>query len=106
VVERGEVWLVALDSTIGREVKKTRPALIISPAELNTALATVIVAPMTSAGTAAPFRLPIVFDRTHGLILLDQIRAVDKRRLVKRLGRVLGKTAAAALAVLRELFAD
>ena len=87
-MKRGEVWLVALDHTIGSEIKKSRPCLIVSPPELNTYLRTVIVAPMTSRGFAAPFRVPVMHAGTKGLIVLDQIRTVDKVRLVKRLGAV------------------
>jgi len=105
-VKRGEVWLVNLDPTIGSEIKKSRPCVIVSPAELNENLRTVIVAPMTSKGFAAPFRVPVKHAGTKGLILLDQIRTVDKRRLSKRLGAISAKTLAATLAILQELFAN
>jgi len=105
-VKRGEVWLVNLDPTIGSEIKKCRPCVIVSPAELNDHLRTVIVAPMTSKGFAAPFRVPLTHAGTKGLIFLDQIRTVDKRRLPKRLGAISAKTLAATLAILQELFAD
>jgi mRNA interferase MazF len=106
VVKRGEIWLVALDPTIGSEIKKSRPCLIISPAELNLHLRTIIVAPMTSKGFAAPFRVPVRHGGTKGLIVLDQVRTVDKIRLVKRLGAVSAKTLSAVLATLQEVFAD
>ena len=105
-MKRGEVWLVNLDPTIGSEIKKSRPCVIVSPAELNENLRTVIVAPMTSKGFAAPFRVPVKHAGTKGLILLDQIRTVDKRRLSKRLGAISAKTLAATLAILQELFAN
>jgi mRNA interferase MazF len=105
-VKRGEIWLVNLDPTIGSEIKKSRPCVIVSPAELNDHLRTVVVAPMTSKGFAAPFRVPVTHAGTKGLILSDQIRTVDKRRLSKRLGAISAKTLAATLAILQELFAD
>jgi mRNA interferase MazF len=106
VVKRGEVWLVALDPTVGREMRKTRPAVIVSPSELHDHLQTVLVAPMTTAGFPAPFRIPLVFKGKSGLVLPDQIRAVDRQRLVKRVGRLQAKTLAATLRVLQELFAE
>ena len=105
-MKRGEIWLVNLDPTIGSEIKKSRPCVIVSPAELNDHLRTVVVAPMTSKGFAAPFRVPVTHAGTKGLILSDQIRTVDKRRLSKRLGAISAKTLAATLAILQELFAD
>ena len=104
-MNRGEIWLVNLDPTIGSEIKKARPCVVISPAELNDHLRTVIVAPMTSKGFAAPFRVPVAHAGTKGLIVLDQIRAVDKVRLAKRLGAVSAKTLGATLATLQEVFA-
>jgi mRNA interferase MazF len=103
---RGEVWLVALDPTAGREIKKTRPALVVSPDELNAALDTVIVAPMTTGGSPAPYRVPIVFDKKRGLILADQLRAVARERLLRRLGRVSEIVLHASLAVMQEMFAE
>lgn len=105
-MKRGEIWLVNLDPTIGSEIKKSRPCVIVSPPELNEGLRTVIVAPMTSKGFAAPFRVPVSHAGTRGLILLDQIRTVDKARLAKRLGATTAKTLAAALVTLQELFAE
>jgi mRNA interferase MazF len=104
-VKRGEIWLVSLDPTIGSEIKKSRPCVIISPRELNDFLRTVIVAPMTSKGFAAPFRVPVTHAGTKGLIVLDQVRAVDKVRMVRRLGAVSPKTLGAVLATLQEIFA-
>lgn len=105
-MKRGEIWLVNLDPTVGSEIKKSRPCVVISPAELSDHLRTVIVAPMTSKGFAAPFRIPITHAGTKGLILLDQIRTVDKGRLAKRTGAVSGKTLGAVLATLQEVFAE
>ena len=79
-MKRGEIWLVNLDPTIGSEIKKTRPCVIVSPQELNQHLRTVMMAPMTSKGFAAPFRVPVTHAGTKGVIVLDQMRAVDKQR--------------------------
>jgi len=100
---RGEVWLVNLDPIVGREIAKTRPGVVVSPDELNAHLGTVIVAPLTSTIKPWPFRVPVRFARRNGAIALDQMRAMDRTRLVRRLGRV---DAAPILAVLREMFAD
>jgi mRNA interferase MazF len=105
-VRRGEIWLVNLDPTIGSEIRKSRPCVIVSPLELNDHLRTVIVVPMTSRGFAAPFRVPVTHAGTKGLIVLDQIRTVDKTRLVKRLGLVGRKALGMTLATLQELFAE
>jgi mRNA interferase MazF len=105
-VKRGEIWLVNLDPTVGSEIKKSRPCVVLSPAELNDNLRTVMVAPMTSKGFTAPFRVPVTHAGTKGLIVLDQLRTVDKVRLVKRLGAVSKKTLSAALTTLQEVFAQ
>lgn len=106
MVKRGEIWLVNLDPTIGSEIKKSRPCVVVSPAELNDHLKTVIVAPMISKGFTAPFRVPVTHAGKKGLILLDQVRTVDKVRLAKRLGAVSAKTLSGALATLQEVFAE
>jgi mRNA interferase MazF len=106
VVKRGEIWLVALDPTIGSEIKKSRPCVIVSPPELNEHLHTVIVAPMTSKGFLAPFRVPVTHAAKRGLIVLDQIRTVDKIRLVKRAGAINTTTLSNVLTTLQELFAE
>ncbi len=106
MVKRGEIWLVNLDPTVGSEVKKSRPCVVVSPAELNNHLRTVMVAPMTSKGFAAPFRIPLTYGGVKGLIVLDQIRTVDKIRLSKKLGAVSAKTLAATLTTLQEIFAE
>ena len=104
-MKRGEIWLVNLDPTVGSAIKKSRPCVVVSPAELNDHLRTVIVAPMTSKGFAAPFRVALTHGGTKGLILIDQVRAVDKLRLAKKLGAVSAKTLGAVLATLQEVFA-
>ena len=106
MVKRGEIWLATLDPTIGSAIQKTRPCVIVSPAEMHDFLRTVIVAPMTTGSRPAPFRIPLSFERKKGLILLDQIRTLDKSRLAKRLGAVAPKTLTATLATLQVLFAD
>ncbi|KVZ30382.1 type II toxin-antitoxin system PemK/MazF family toxin [Burkholderia ubonensis] len=106
MVARGEVWLVALEPTLGSEVLKARPCIIVSPPELHDHLRTVIVAPMESKGRPAPFRVPVTFKRKQGLILLDQVRTVDKVRLVKKEGAVAELTLLATLRTLQEVFAE
>ena len=105
VASRFEVYLVALDPTIGTEIRKTRPCLVISPNEMNHRVRTVIVAPMTTKGQPFPTRVPCRFKGKNGLVVLDQIRTVDNRRLVRKLGRLESKTAADVLGVLAEMFA-
>ncbi len=104
MVTRGEVWLVALNPTVGSEIQKTRPAVIISPPEMHDFLRTVIVAPMTTGARAAPFRIGVTFQGKRGLVLLDQLRTVDKVRLVKRLGVLTAPTLALTLKTLQEVF--
>lgn len=103
---RGEVWLCALDPTVGREIRKTRPCLIISPDEMNKGLSTVIVAPLTSGSRLTGFRIPVRFKNRDGLILPDQMRTIDKARLAKRMGRVDAATLSAVLGVLGEMFGE
>jgi mRNA interferase MazF len=105
VARRFEVYLVGLDPTVGSEIKKTRPCLIVSPHELNRHLATVIVAPMTTQGRTYPTRVPCLFQGKSGEIVLDQLRTVDKSRLLKRLGLIDRATQVAVLDTLAELFA-
>jgi len=106
VVQRFNIYLVNLDPTIGREIKKTRPCLVISPDEMNSYIATVIVAPMTTRGQDYPTRVKCRFEGKDGQIVLDQIRIVDKARLVTNLGHLDKKTQARVLAVLAEMFAE
>lgn len=105
-VKRGEIWLVNLDPTVGSEIQKTRPCVVISAPEMHDHLRTVIVAPMTTGNRPAPFRIPVRFARKDGLILLDQIQTIDKVRLVRRLGSVPPATLTATLAILAEVFAE
>jgi mRNA interferase MazF len=97
--------LVALDPTVGSEVKKSRPCVVVSPAEIHDHLRTAIVAPMTTKSRPAPFRIPVLHGRKKGLILLDQIRTVDQVRLTRKLGRVSRTTLATTLDTLQEVFA-
>jgi len=106
VVKRFDIYLINLDPTIGREIKKTRPCLVISPDEMNEHIGTVIVAPMTTQGRSYPTRVPCRFQGKDGQIVLDQIRTVDKARLVKRLGQINTATQKTALALLAEMFAE
>ena len=103
---RGDVYLVSLDPTAGREIRKTRPCLIISPDELNGHLSTFLAVPMTTGGHPYPFRIPCRFEKKDGYLVLDQLRAIDGSRLVKRLGRVSAGTLSKALGVLQEMFAE
>jgi mRNA interferase MazF len=105
VIQRFDVWLVTLDPTVGSEVQKTRPCLVVSPNEMNAHIATVIIAPMTTKGCDYPTRVPCQFEGKSGQVVLDQLRTVDKSRLVKQLGRFDAATADAVLDVLTELFA-
>ena len=105
MVARFEVYLVNLDPTIGSEIQKTRPCLIISPDEMNKHLATVIIAPMTTRGRNYPTRVTCVFDGKEGQIVLDQIRTIDKSRLVKNLGNISGVSQEAVIKVLSAMFA-
>lgn len=105
-IQRGEVWLVELDPTVGAEIQKTRPAVIVSPPELHDWLRAALVAPMTTGSHAAPFRIPLTFKGKRGLILPEQVRSVDKSRLIKRLGKLDPATLAQLLSVLRDTFED
>ena len=106
VVQRFDVFLVNLDPTVGREIQKTRPCLVISPDEMNRYIATVIVAPMTTKGRSYPTRVPCQFQGKKGQVVLDQIRTVDKARLVKQLGRLAPDEQSAVLETLAEMFAE
>jgi mRNA interferase MazF len=106
MVKRGEIWLVNLDPTIGSEIRKTRPCVIISPREMHDHLRTAIIAPMTTGSHPAPFRIPVRHGGKQGFILLDQIRAIDKGRLAKRVGAIAPATLKATLACLAEVFAE
>jgi mRNA interferase MazF len=101
---RFDIWLVSLDPTEGSEIQKTRPALIVSPDEMNKWLRTVIVAPMTTSIRSYPSRVPVSFKGKEGQVALDQLKCIDKSRLVKRLGRVESATANAVSDLLVEMF--
>lgn len=104
VAKRFDVFLINLDPTVGAEMKKTRPGVVISPDEMNRHIATVIVAPMTTKGKTYPTRVSCKFQGKPGLVVLDQIRTVDKTRLAKKLGRIDTKTQSDVLTVLGEMF--
>ena len=105
VVNRFEVYLINLDPSLGSEIKKARPCLIISPDEMNRHIRTVIVAPMTTAGKEYPTRISCTFKKKKGQIVTDQIRTIDKSRLIKRLGTIDPNTQLEVIAVLQRLFA-
>jgi mRNA interferase MazF len=104
VINRFEVHLINLDPIVGSEIKNIRPCLVISPDEMNHHIRTVIVAPMTTKGQPYPTRMPCRFKGKSGQVVLDQVHAVDRIRLVRRLGRIDGRTGAAVLPVSREMF--
>jgi mRNA interferase MazF len=106
VIKRFAVFLVELDPTVGSEIQKTRPCLVVSPDEMNRHIATVIVAPMTTQGRSYPTRTACTFQGKAGQIVLDQLRTVDRRRLVKRLGRISPSAQKSVLAILAEMFAE
>ena len=105
-VRRFEVYLVNLDPTVGSEIRKKRPCVVVSPDEMNRNIRTVIVAPMTTKGRDYPTRVKCRFGGKEGQVVLDQLRTVDKERLVQRLGEIDGRTGRAALSVLSEMFAE
>ena len=104
VLHRFDVFLISLDPTEGHEIKKTRPCLIVSPDELNNYVGTVIIAPMTTKGKAYPTRVAIKFMKKEGQIVLDQLRTVDKSRLVKKLGKISASDADKVLKILQQIF--
>jgi len=103
-IKRFDIFLVNLDPTLGHEIKKTRPCLIISPDEMNCYISTVIVAPMTTKGRDYPTRIECTFQGKTGQIVLDQIRTIDKRRLVKKLDKINKKLQIEVIRVLQEMF--
>ena len=106
MVTRGEIWRVNLDPTLGSEIRKSRPCVVVSPPEIHDHMRTVIIAPMSTKGRPAPFRIAVTHGGATGLILLDQMRAVDKTRLTERLGAVPAKTLTATLKTLQAVFAE
>lgn len=106
VIKQFDVYLVILDPTVGSEIQKTRPCVIISPDEMNRHIATVIVAPMTTKGRSYPTRVDCTFQGKEGQVVLDQIRTVDKSRLARKLGRLKKETQREVLSVLTEMFSE
>ncbi len=105
-VKQYEVHLISLDPTVGHEIKKTRPCVVISPDEMNDNIKTVIIAPMTTKSHAYPTRVGLKFQGKKGWVVLDQIRTVDRRRLVKKLGRLKGTSTLKIKTVIREMLVD
>ena len=105
VIKRFDVYMVNLDPTVGSEIRKARPCLVISPDEMNRYIATVIVAPMTTKGRDYPTRIQCAFKGKEGQVVLDQIRTVDKSRLVQKLGRIDKQTQDEVLSIIAEMFA-
>ena len=105
IIRRGDVFLVSLDPTRGGEIRKTRPCVVVSPDELNAHLQTFIVAPLTTGSHPYPFRVPCRFEGRAGYIILDQIRTVDRERLVRKLGKLTPSTLRRTLAILQDMFA-
>ena len=104
-MKTGEIWLAQLDPTVGSEIQKTRPCVVVSPDDMNAHLRTVIVAPMTTGSQPAGFRIPLTFQGKQGLILLDQVRTLDRVRLVRRLGALRPPTLVLTLQTLQAMFA-
>jgi mRNA interferase MazF len=105
VVKRFDVYLVNLDPTIGSEIQKTRPCLVISPDEMNRNIRTVIIAPMTSAQKEYPTRVSCTFQKKKGQIVLDQLRTIDKARFIKKLGTIDSRDQLEVISILQQLFA-
>ncbi len=106
VIKRFDVYLIVLDPTVGSEIQKTRPCLIISPDEMNRHISTVIVAPMTTRGKSYPSRVACKFQGKKGYVVLDQIRTVDKSRLARKLGRIRKDNQQEVLSVIAEMFSE
>ncbi len=104
MVERGEIYLVNLDPTIGSEVKKTRPCVVVSPNEMNQYIRTIVIAPMTTKQRNYKSRVGVSFQGKQGEIMLDQIRTIDKKRLILKLGQLSSKDLRVTLSVLEEMF--
>ena len=105
-ISQYDIFLINLDPTVGHEIKKTRPCVVVSPDEMNKHIKTVIIAPMTTKGKNYPTRIKVEFQKKHGWIVLDQIRTVDKKRLVKRLGNSERKTTIKVKETFREMLVD
>jgi len=104
--ERGDIWLTRLDPAEGREIRKTRPCLVVTPDAMNASVGTVSVMPLTSGSRAAAFRVAVEYRGIPGLLLGDHVRSVAKSRLVKRIGRIDDATLSRALKMLREMFEE
>ncbi|WP_150680952.1 type II toxin-antitoxin system PemK/MazF family toxin [Pandoraea pneumonica] len=106
MVKRGDVWFVVLDPTVGSEIRKTRPCVVVSPARMHQRVRTVIVAPLTSSARLTGYRVPTCFDGRRGSVVIDQVRAIDRRRLVRRVGVLNPSALSDTMDCLREAFAD
>ena len=106
MINQYEVYLIALDPTVGHEIKRSRPCLVISPNEMNHHIGTVIIAPMTTKSKSYPTRIELTFQGRRGWVVLDQLRAVDKSRLIKKLGAVGPRTSRAVKGVMKEMLVD
>jgi|SRR3954452_19775181 mRNA interferase MazF len=106
MVARGDVWLARLDPTEGREIQKTRPCVIVSPPEIHDFLDTLIVAPLTTGSGPAPYRIDVMFGEKENRILLEQIRAIDKKRLLRKVGELGRRDIEVALGTLRQMFSE
>ena len=106
VIRQYDVFLINLDPTIGHEIKKSRPCVVISPNEMNQHLATIIIAPLTSKSHNFPSRVSVKFQRRNGWIVLDQVRTVDKMRFIKRLGRIDDVSIKTVKSILKEMLVD
>ena len=106
VIHQYEVYLINLDPTVGHEIKKTRPCLVISPNEMNESIQTIIIAPMTTKSHPYPTRVPIMFEKKGGWIVLDQLRTVDRKRLIKKIGKINKKEVELVKNVLQEMLID
>ena len=106
VIEQYDIFLISLDPTLGHEINKTRPCIVISPDEINNNIGTIIIAPMTTKSFIYPTRIPVNFDSKKGLIVLDQIRTIDKKRMVKKLGTLDSETILKVKNILKEMLVD
>ena len=106
VVNQYDIVLINLDPTIGHEIKKIRPCLVISPNEMNNSIQTIIIAPMTTKSHQYPTRIPTVFEKKNGWIVLDQIRTVDRKRIIKRLGKINKKEITTVKNILQEMLVE
>jgi mRNA interferase MazF len=106
VIKQYDIFLISLDPTLGHEINKTRPCIVISPDEINDNIGTIIIAPMTTKSFIYPTRIPVNFDGKKGLIVLDQIRTIDKKRMVKKLGTLDSETILKIKNILKEMLVD